>query len=76
MADFGKEKEKPMTAAQMMRAQRRAERARLEREQRTETLAAIMALVLVLAAFMVAGTMDAHDEQVYREGWYEAHGID
>ena len=65
-----------MTAAQMMRAQRRAERARLERERRTETRAAVRGLAVLLGAFMVAGTMDAHDEQVYREGWYEAHGID
>lgn len=65
-----------MTTSQMLRAERRAERARLEREERSETLAAIMALVLILAAFLVAGTMDAHDEWVYQQGWYEAHGID
>ena len=41
-----------------------------------ETLGGILALILILAAFAMAGTMDYHDQQVYRESWHEMHGVD
>lgn len=41
-----------------------------------ETMRGILALLLVLAAFAMAGTMDYHDQQVYEQSWAEIHGVD
>lgn len=65
-----------MTTSQMLRAERRAQRARVERGERMQTAIGALFLIALLAVFAVAGTMDYHDQQVYRESWYEAHGID
>ena len=68
-------KETHMTTSQALRAERRAQRERMERDERVQTALAALFLIALLAVFAVAGTMDYHDEQVYRESWYEAHGI-
>ena len=65
-----------MTTSQMLRAERRAQRAQLERDERVQTALAALFLIALLTVFAVAGTMDYHDQMVYRESWYEAHGID
>lgn len=65
-----------MTAQQALRYERRRQRELKERQEVRETFTAVLALLLTLAAFALAGTMDAHDEQVYRESWYEMHGVD
>lgn len=65
-----------MTTSQALRAERRAQRAQLERDERMQTAIGALFLIALLGIFAVAGTMDYHDEQVYRESWYEAHGID
>ena len=51
-----------MTATQMMRYERRVAKAAQERREREELVAAILALLLILTAFAIAGTMDFHDE--------------
>ena len=65
-----------MSTSQALRYERRRQRELHERQEVRETIAAILALVLTLAAFAIAGTMDAHDEQVYRESWHQIHGVD
>lgn len=69
-------KETHMTTSQALRAERRAQRERMEREERMQTALGAIFLIALLAAFVVAGTMDAHDEQVYRESWHQIHGVD
>ena len=65
-----------MTTSQALRAERRAQRARLDHDERMQTALAAITLILILAVFAVAGTMDFHDQQVYRQSWAEAYGID
>lgn len=65
-----------MSTSQALRYERRRQRELRERQEIRETIAGILALVLTLAAFAIAGTMDAHDEQVYRESWHQIHGVD
>lgn len=65
-----------MSTSQALRYERRRQRELRERQEVRETIVGILALVLTLAAFAIAGTMDAHDEQVYRESWHQIHGVD
>ena len=65
-----------MSTSQALRNERRRQRELKERQEIRETIAGILAIVLILATFALAGTMDAHDEQVYRESWHQIHGVD
>lgn len=65
-----------MSTSQALRYERRRQRELKERQEVRETFTAVLALLLTLAAFALAGTIDAHDEQVYREGWHQIHGVD
>ena len=66
-----------MTTEQVMRYERR--RRALEREIRAqqamkEAVLGFLAILLVLAAFAVAGTMDAYDRQAELSYW-ESQGV-
>ena len=63
-----------MTATQAMRYQRRQARAERERQQRIETAKGIAALLLVLLAFLVAGTIEYPDGQAEVARW-ESQGV-
>lgn len=63
-----------MTASQMIRAERRAERARLEREERAAALSALLTLALILAVFAIVGTSDLKAEQAELAYW-ESMGV-
>lgn len=65
-----------MSTSQALRYERRRQRELKERQEVRETFTAVLALLLTLAAFALAGTIDAHDEQVYRESWHQIHGVD
>lgn len=65
-----------MTTSQMLRAERRAQRARLDHDERIQTAFAAITLILILAVFAVAGTMDFYDQQVYQQSWAEAYDLD
>ncbi|MBQ9317405.1 MAG: hypothetical protein IJ203_11375 [Atopobiaceae bacterium] len=63
-----------MTAQQAMRMKRRRIQAEQQRKERIELLAGIAALIFILIAFAIAGTMDYQDEQ--RElAYWESQGI-
>ena len=65
-----------MTTSQMLRAERRAQRARLERDERMQTAIGALALILILAIFAVAGTVDYQSRVAYQQSWAEAYGLD
>lgn len=60
-----------MTEAQIMRYKRRAERAAKERKERLDTALGILILVLFLAAFALAGTIDREIERHDLAFWAE-----
>ena len=70
-----KQKEKDMSTTQAMRYRRRAARVAQERRERCEMAAGIAALVIMLVAFAIAGTMDYQDEKAQAEFWH-AQGIE
>ena len=70
-----KQKEKDMSTTQAMRCRRRAARVAQERRERCEMAAGIAALVFMLLAFAIAGTMDYQDEKAQAEFWL-AQGIE
>lgn len=70
-----KQKEKDMSTTQAMRYRRRAARVAQERRERCEMAAGIAALVFMLLAFAIAGTMDYQDEKAQAEFWH-AQGIE
>lgn len=65
-----------MTTSQMLRAERRAQRAQLERGERMQTAVGALALILILAIFAVAGTVDYQSQVAYQQSWAEAYGLD
>lgn len=52
-----------MTTKAALRYQRRAERAARERQERTEAVKAALFGLLILLAFLLAGTADYQEEQ-------------
>lgn len=65
-----------MSTSQALRYERRRQRELHERQEIRETVAGILAIVLILTAFALAGTMDYHDQQVYEQSWHQIHGVD
>ena len=65
-----------MTTSQMLRAERRAQRARLDHDERMQTALAAIILILILAIFAVAGTVDYQSQVAYQQSWAEAYGLD
>ena len=60
-----------MTAAQALRYERRQMLAERRRKERIETAKAILALLLILAAFGIAGALDSHDDSAQLAMWQE-----
>lgn len=60
-----------MTAAQALRYERRQMLAERRRRERIETAKAILALLLILAAFGIAGAMEHHDDSAQLAYWRE-----
>lgn len=65
-----------MTTSQALRAERRAQRARLDHDERMQTAFAAITLILILAIFAVAGTVDYQSQVAYQQSWAEAYGLD
>lgn len=63
-----------MTPAQELRLERRRAVAEMRRERRLAIIKGTIAVLLALAAFCVAGTLDYHDEQAELARW-ESLGI-
>ena len=63
-----------MTAQQALRHERRRAVARMRRERRIEIIKGIAAILLALAVFCIAGTLDFQDEQSEISRW-ESQGI-
>ena len=73
-ADFRTGKENDMTTSQALRAERRAQRARLDHDERMQTALAALFLIALLAVFAVAGTMDYADQMAYQQSWADTYG--
>ena len=66
-----------MTEAQMLRYERRERLAAIKRERRIETIKAAIAILVTIALFAIAGTMDYTDRvnnlnnMLPSESWWE-----
>lgn len=60
-----------MTAAQALRYERRQMLAERRRKERIETAKAIVFILLILAAFGIAGAMEHHDDSAQLAYWQE-----
>ena len=60
-----------MTEAQVLRAERRQMVAERRRQRRIETALTILGIILAIAAFAIAGTMDYNDEMRDLAFWAE-----
>ena len=63
-----------MTAQQALRYERRRAVAQMRRERRIEIIKGIAAILLALALFCIAGTLDYHDEMAEISRW-ESQGV-
>lgn len=60
-----------MTAAQALRYERRQMLAERRRKERIETAKAVIFILLILAAFGIAGAMEHHDDSAQLAHWQE-----
>lgn len=64
-----------MTASQIARQHRREARQEMERQKRMEVAFGAIILILTLAAFAAAGTMDVQSQQAWQGAWAEQNGM-